>query len=202
MKRRILALAAALALVAALVMPMAALADTAGDTTVTGDLAAGALSITAPTPATDLSLTYVETAQTLISATPADQGKVTSTTPFIVTVTDKMDTFGAVAKTSGSDGKMVEATGSAYVNGGLILKNPVTVGSTYAEGGVAAGADLVSGGTVILTSTKASVGGGEVNMLATVTQALDLTFAGGYDVPAPDTNVYRIVLTFTITVET
>ncbi len=147
------------------------------------------LAITAPTGLTGATFAYNETAQTLISTT----GTVQAGVPFTVTVTDPMLAFTG-AKPAGSYGKMVEATGSAWVT--AVLQNPVKVGSTYADG--AAAADLVSPGTLIISSTTQTVDAGVVDMLATVTQALALTYAGGYDVPAPGGNIYRIVIRFTI----
>ena len=156
------------------------------------NVSAQVLAITAPTGLTGATFAYNETAQTLISTT----GTVQADVAFTVTVTDSMAIFGTVAKTLGSDGKMHEATATSWVDGGLVLLNPVQVGSTYADGGATA-EPLTSGGVVIISSTTQTAGAAEVDMLATVTQALDLTYPG-YDEPAPGTNVYRIVLRFTI----
>jgi hypothetical protein len=180
--KKLITLAIALAMLATLILPVTALADENGNTTITANFQS--MSITAPTGKTNMTLAATTADQSLVSST----GQVTSTVLYDVTAVDAVDT----SKADGDNGYMTSWTGSAY-NNGIHLTDRVKVGSTMTDYGQTA-AYLNTGATpAAITIIDGGQIGSAVNANIVVTQE---TQSG--DAPLTPPNTYRIVITFTI----
>jgi hypothetical protein len=175
--KKLLIIGTMLALAAAMVVPVAAFGAT-GDTTVTANFES--ITITAPTGKTNMALAASTADQSLVSTA----GVITSSLPYNVTAKDKMD----VSKDAGDAGYLTSWDGDSW-NNGVKIAAPVKVGSGMATYGQAAGNLSATDRNVIVGAPA----GNSVGAQITVT----VTTAGG-DTALTAPNVYRIVITFTV----
>ena len=176
MKKKILIIAMALALVSVIAMPIAAFAE---DSTVTGQQG---VSINISVPASVAFGTF----SSVNGPNSSNQSITVNTTgTWQIQVKDAMDTFGSVAKPAGSGGKMVEASGTDYITPSpKILTNALVID-----------ASSVGGVSVTLSASDQALFSGQLAYSGTKSIAFRQTTA--YDPALPAENSYRIVVTFT-----
>jgi hypothetical protein len=175
--KKLLAIGAVMALVGVMAAPMAALAETSGDTTVTANTESATLSITAPNGKAGVTLLLNKVDQSLLDST----GSVTSNVPYTVTAADKMDSK------IGDAGKMVEWTASAWGMGKIL--DPVKVGSTMPTVGQAPSAIGATAITIISNAPPA---------LTPTDCLISATVSVGSEPVLPPGSVYKVVITFTV----